>query len=59
MSLKLVSKTLKMNDDTFAPELEVVLRLPLESMQDNKALDPNFYENLGKELASLLEAKNA
>lgn len=59
MSLKLVSKNLKMNDETFAPELEVVLRLPLEPMQDNNASDPNFYENLGKELASLLEAKNA
>ena len=59
MLLKLVSKTLKMNDETFAPELEVLIRLPLETMQDNTALDPNFYENLGKELASLLEAKNA
>ena len=48
-----------MNDETFAPELEVVIRLPLEPMQDNNALDPNFYGNLGKELASLLEAKNA
>ena len=49
MSLKLVRKTLKMNDETFAPELEVVIRLPLEPMQDNNALDPNFYGNLGKD----------
>lgn len=46
-----------MNDKPFAPELAVVLRLPLEPTHDNNSLDPNFYENLGKELASLLENK--
>ena len=57
MLIKLVNKTLKMNDGTFAPELEVVLRIPMEPMQDNSAQDPNFYENLGKELESVLAAK--
>jgi hypothetical protein len=58
MSIKLVSKKVTMNNDTFAPELEVVVRLPLEQVQDGTAVDPNFYEKFGKEFLSLLEAKN-
>jgi hypothetical protein len=57
MSIKLVSKTIKVNEETFAPELEMVILIPMETTQDNQALDPLFYENLGKELVSLLESK--
>ena len=59
MSMKLLSKTLKMNDDTFAPELEVVIRVPLEQRKEGDVENSGVYEKLGKELASLLEAKNA
>ena len=49
-----------MNSDTFAPELEVVVRLPLEiHKEDGKVMDPKFYEHFGKEFFSLLEAKDA
>jgi hypothetical protein len=54
--MKLVSKKLKTNPETFAPELELTLLLTLEPMQDGKALDTNFYENLGKEFVSLLKS---
>lgn len=60
MSIKLVNKSVKMNSDTFAPELEVVVRLPLEiHKEDGKVMDPKFYENFGKEFFSLLEVKDA
>ena len=58
MSMKLLSKTLKMNGDTFAPELEVVLRFPMEQYKEGGVKDSGFCEKLGKELVALLEAKN-
>jgi hypothetical protein len=54
--MKLVSKKLKTNPETFAPEMEVTLLLPLEPVQDGKALNTNFYENLGKKFVSLLKS---
>ena len=33
--MKLVSKRMSINQDTFAPEMEVVLRLPVEPGQDS------------------------
>ena len=35
--MKLVSKRMSINQDTFAPEMEVVLRLPVELGQDSSA----------------------
>jgi hypothetical protein len=57
--MKLISKQLKMNPDTFAPELEVVIRLPMEVAQDDTAVagDEEFQSKLGKELFELLAAK--
>ena len=55
--MELVSKTLKMNKDTFAPELEVVLRMPMEQHKKGDVEDPGVYEKLGKELVALLTTK--
>jgi hypothetical protein len=52
--MKLVSKKVRINDDSFNPELEIVIRFPLETLQDSKALDANFYEKLGRDLGSLI-----
>jgi hypothetical protein len=48
-----------MNPDTFAPELEVVIRLPMEVAQDNTAVmgDEEFQNKLGKELFEMLRTK--
>lgn len=56
--MKLISKQVKMNPDTFAPELEVVVRLPMELAEGLvKTSDEEFQSKLGKELFELLVAK--
>lgn len=59
MSMKLLSKTLKMNEDTFAPELEVIICIPMEQHKEGEIEDSDIYEKLGKQLVSLLKDKNA
>jgi hypothetical protein len=54
--INLVSKTVKMNSDTFAPELEVTIRLPLEPIQNGVVIDPNFDKHVGRELLELLKS---
>lgn len=53
--MKLIKKTVEMNPETFVPEMEVTLRLSLETLTDSIATGESVYENLGKELVSLLE----
>jgi hypothetical protein len=55
--MRLVSKELKMNPDSFAPELEVTVRLKLELAQDETIPESNFAEKFGKEFLELLESK--
>lgn len=52
--MKLVKKSVYINETSFSPELEVTIRIPMEKMQDNKAIDAKFHEKLGMELASLI-----
>ena len=51
--MKFVSAVVKMNDDTFAPELEITVRLTFEEEFDG---EPNaaYYEMIGRKLFSLL-----
>lgn len=54
--MRLLSKQLKANDQTFAPELELVIRVPMQVTADSDRLSESaFYEKLGRELVSLLE----
>lgn len=57
--MKLISKQLKMNPDTFAPEMEIVLRLPMEIVIDTavQMTDEEFQNKLGKELFEMLRTK--
>lgn len=55
--IKIISHTLKIDEQTFSPELEVVLRLPMELTQDQMAIDREFYEKFGREFFSTLEQK--
>lgn len=54
--MRLINKSIQLNNETFEPELEVTIRVRLEAVQDGKVLDPNFYENFGKEFATLLSS---
>lgn len=54
--MKLIQKHLVTNTDTFSPELEATLRIPIEIMQDASALGTaEIYETLGREPVEVLE----
>lgn len=53
--MRLIGKQMKIDEISFIPELEVVLRIPLERATDGQAIDPNFYENIGKRFMKALE----
>ena len=57
--MRLISRHLKMNPDTFAPEMEIVLRLPMEIAMDTlvRMTDEEFQNKLGKDLFELLREK--
>jgi hypothetical protein len=55
--MRLVSKELKMNPDSFAPELEVTVRLEMEIAKNETLPDSTFAEKFGKEFLALLESK--
>ena len=53
--IKIVSRTIRINEKTFEPELELTVKLSLEQIQDQSAIDPKFSENFGKEFLKLLQ----
>jgi hypothetical protein len=56
--MKLISRHIKMNPDTLAPEMEVTLSLPMEFAMDALCRTEEEFENkLGKELVELLRTK--
>lgn len=57
--MKLISRHIKMNPDTFAPEMEIVLRLPMELAMNTLVhmTEDEFKNKLGKELFELLRSK--
>ncbi len=57
--MKLISRHIKMNPDTFAPEMEIVLRLPMELAMDVLVTmtEEEFKNKLGQELFELLRTK--
>ena len=57
--MRLISRHIKMNEDTFAPEMEIVLRLPMELVMDTLVTmtEEEFTNKLGKELFELLRIK--
>ena len=57
--MRLISRHIKMNPDTFAPEMEIVLRLPMELVMDTLVTmtEEEFTNKLGKELFELLRTK--
>lgn len=56
--MKLISRHIKMNPDTFAPEMEIVLTLPMELAVDALCKTEEEYEaKLGRELVELLRTK--
>ncbi len=56
--MRLISRHIKMNPETFAPEMEVTLALPMEFAMDALCRTEEEFENkLGKELIELLRTK--
>lgn len=55
--IKIISHALKIDEQTFSPEIEVVLRLPMKPTQNQMDIDSEFYEKFGREFFSALEQK--
>ncbi len=57
--MKLISRHIKMNPDTFAPEMEIVLRIPMELAVDTLVTmtEEEFQNKLGRELFEMLRTK--
>lgn len=52
--MEIINQTIKINTQTLTPELEVTLKFPMDSTQDNMALDPNFFDNWAREFFAKL-----
>jgi hypothetical protein len=57
--MKLISRRIKMNPDTFAPEMEIVFTMPMEMAMDTLVTmtEEEFKNKLGRELFELLRTK--
>lgn len=57
--MKLISRRIKMNPDTFAPEMEIVLTMPMELAMDVLVTmtEEEFKNKLGQELFEMLRSK--
>ena len=57
--MRLISRHIKANPDTFAPEMEIVLRLPMELAMDTLVhmTEEEFKNKLGRELFEMLREK--
>jgi len=57
--MKLISRKIKMNPDTFAPEMEIVLTMPMELAMDTLVhmTEEEFKSKLGRDLFELLRTK--
>lgn len=54
--MRLLNKQLKANDQSYAPEVELVIRIPMQLVSDSDTeIDSAFYEKLGRDLAALIE----
>ena len=57
--MKLISRRIKANPDTFAPEMEIVLTLPMELAMNTLVhmTEDEFKNKLGRDLFELLRTK--
>ena len=55
--MKLITKKLVMDEQTFTPHLELTVQLPMEKIMDDRAVDSNFYENFGRQFFDMLGEK--
>jgi hypothetical protein len=54
--MKLISREIKVNEDTFKPQLIVTVALDLELAQDQMAKDPDeYFAQVGRDFVALLE----
>lgn len=61
IGIRLISKEVKLNPDTFEPEAEVTIRIPLPLEEygypnpDYGPANPNFAKDFGEEILSLIK----
>ena len=56
--MKLISRHIQQNPDTLAPEMQIVLTMPMEFARDALVCtEAEFEAKLGKELIELLRSK--
>lgn len=57
--MRLISRHIKMNPDTFAPEMVITLALPMELAVDTLVhmTEEEFKNKLGRELFEMLRSK--
>ena len=53
LGIRLVKKEVKLHPDTFAPELEITVRIPLV-LEEQVVPDPEIETKIGKEILTLL-----
>jgi hypothetical protein len=54
--MKLIKREIKVNEDTFKPQLIVTVALDLELAQDQMAKDPDeYFAQVGRDFVALLE----
>jgi hypothetical protein len=54
--MKLISREIKVNEDTFKPQLIVTVALDMQLAQDHLAKDPNeYFAQVGRDFVTLLE----
>lgn len=53
--VKIISRNFHIDPQSFQPELEVTVRIPMEATMDNMALDNQFYEKWARDFFSSLE----
>ena len=58
--MKLVEKSLMMDDATFAPKIRITIDFPIETLQEGsiQLSDNEFAEIIGLELLMMLREKN-
>jgi len=63
IGIRLIKQEIKLNPDTFAPEAEVMIRIPLPLADygypnpEYGTANPNFDKEFGEEILTLLGAK--
>ena len=57
--MKLVKRTVEINEEDFTPELEVTIRVPIDPLTDGIARNVNVYAELGEKFIDTITEKES